>query len=186
MSDETKGLEKAKKTSEQIKAENEQRNKLRVERTLMTLKSAESLKGDMRTMLLKSISGQTNFMLTKAEWDAIIESKELKPAFVEECLSDKYKLVRVAASRAAGSEREPVDLVGGFRNVTKASVNEEGVVINEVLANAGKRVRAALDAFEKANEEDLKILLASKLELMFYIRAIKEEKKEDNSTTQSN
>lgn len=173
--------EKPKKTKEEIAAENEARNKARVDRTLQTLKSAAAVKEPVRSMLLSAISGQTNFMLTESEWKVVRESKEFKVDFLDEILSGKYNFTRKTATRAGGT-KEPIDLVGGFRNVTNASVDETGKIINQKLADAGKRVRTALTEFEEANKADLKLMLDNKLDLMFYIRVIKEEAKDNKES----
>lgn len=168
------------KTPEQIEAEKAQklaekqeRQRIAYEKAMDLFRAASQIKGVQKEIILKSVSGQPGFKFTDEQWKAIVDSQELPAKFVEELRDEKYDFTKKYAEREA-SEGPSKEDMAGFRNIYDIAF-ENDVCVNEPLRDAGLSLRSGIVEFMKANKAANDLLKGQKLQLMFYMKKLKEE-----------
>lgn len=168
------------KTPEQIEAEKAQklaekqeRQRIAYEKAMDLFRAASQIKGVQKEIILKSVSGQPGFKFTDEQWKAIVDSQELPAKFVEELRDERYDFTKKYAEREA-SEGPSKEDMAGFRNIYDIAF-ENDVCVNEPLRDAGLSLRSGIVEFMKANKAANDLLKGQKLQLMFYMKKLKEE-----------
>lgn len=189
MSDETLAVETlaVEKTPQQLEAEKAQklaekleRQRIAYEKAMDLFRAASQIKGVQKEIILKSVSGQPGFKFTDEQWKAIVDSQELPAKFVEELRSEQYDFTKKYAEREASEGPSKEDLAG-FRNIYDIAF-ENDVCVNEPLKNAGLALRQGIVAFMEANKAHSALLKTHKLQLMFYMKKLKDE--EENTVSE--
>ena len=169
------------KTPEQIEAEKaaqklaekQERQRIAYEKAMDLFRAASQIKGVQKEIILKSVSGQPGFKFTDEQWKAIVDSQELPAKFVEELRDERYDFTKKYAEREA-SEGPSKEDMAGFRNIYDIAF-ENDVCVNEPLRAAGLSLRSGIVEFMKANKAANDLLKGQKLQLMFYMKKLKEE-----------
>lgn len=180
MSDETQVVEK---TAEQLEAEKAQkaaekaeRQRIAYEKAMDLFRAASQIKGVQRDIILKSVSGQSGFKFTDEQWKVIVDTDQLPAKLVEELRSDKYDFIKKYAEREASEGPTKEDLAG-FRNIYDIAFAND-VCINEPLRDAGLVLRKGIVEFMEANKGISALLKTHKLQLMFYMKKLKDDESE--------
>lgn len=179
MADETKAAElTAEQKAAEKKAKQEEQARQRYERVKSHMLLVQQIGEPAGSTLMSNVKGVKDFKLTPLEWERL--SKDINADYaVITGLASQFDLVKAYGSRA--TETPAIAKLCGFRSVANIVLDEDGNLIAEhqELADAGKRVREAVDAIYETMEADLKIMESYTLSLEFFCsnEGLREENK---------
>jgi hypothetical protein len=180
--------EKATKLAE-AKKKAAERDIQRKESVVSLLNIGVTLKGEHKNTFFKGLSGKKDFQLTANQWKEVGELKDakgqlvFKPEFLQEIRS-QWKFDRATGTSARGKGAGRVANGASIkRSVNTAAMNDEGVIINKELSDAGNRIGEAYDKLVEAFKADMEVLRKNDLLVKVYVRVLPPAKEEETAPT---
>ncbi len=179
MADEVKTEKTAEQIAQEKKAKAEEQARQRYARVKSHMMLVQQIGEPAGSTLMNNVKGVKDFKLTPLEWQNLAAEINADVNTLS-ALAGNYDLVKAYGSTRSG-ETPRIAEICGFKSVANLCLDEDDNINPEFaeLADAGKRVRQAVDAIYETMKDDLKIMESYTLSLEFFCsnEGLREENK---------